>query len=456
MITSSTSGTTQGSSPSLFPHQARGVEFLRRTPRALLADEMGLGKTAQAITALEGVSPVLAISPASVTGVWERELQTWASGVPYRVLRGPLVERRKALQEPYSGWTSVNYEVVAKLLPDLLRHPWAGLVLDEAHRVKNRKAQVTKAVQRLSRSIPRRILLTGTPILNRPDDLWSLLNTLYPERYRSYWRFVNRFCEVVWNGYGWEVGGPRAPEALRQEISSFYLRREKEEVLKDLPPKVSQQLWVDLEGEQLREYLRMKEEFIALLGTKEISAVAVVSQLLRLRQICVDPQILIDDISRPLSGCKARALVDLLEGRNGGKVVIFSQYSRAVRATSLLLGQLGISHAQLTGETPPREREEIVQRFQTQKDPHVLVATIGTGGLGLTLTTADTAVFLDKDWTPALNSQAQDRLHRIGQKSTVWIYEILSRGTVEERVERLLAQKISWAEDILSHAVDLV
>lgn len=440
--------------PQLYPYQLQGVEFLTSTPRALLADEMGLGKTVQAIIALRTVSPILVVCPASIIGVWEREFSKWDSTRQVTSLIGPLPQRRQTLLSKGLDVVLVNYEVVAKLLPDLQRVRWGALALDEAHRVKNRRAQVTKAVQSLSRSIPRIIELTGTPILNRPDDLWALLNVLSPSQFRSYWKFVERYCSVFWNGFGWEVGGPRDPEGLAQALAPFYLRREKTEVMKDLPEKIVSQVWVPLEGTQRREYSEMKRTLTALLDSGErVSALAVVSQLLRLRQICVDPNILVDGGSEPLSGAKARALLDLLEGRDGGKVVIFSQWSRAVRAAYSLLEERGIPTLIMTGDTPQLVRAMIVDQFQTDPYIKVLALTIGVGGLGLTLTAADTAIFLDKSWTPALNTQAQDRLHRVGQTSTVWVYEILAQETVEEYVEDLLSRKVSWSASILTREV---
>jgi SNF2 family DNA or RNA helicase len=433
----------------LFPHQHEGVEFLRARSRALLADEMGLGKTVQALFALNGHSPSLVICPASVMGVWESEARRCAPEMKVQVLRGTLKERSQQLHDVKADLVIVNYEVVSRLLPELQSISWDTLILDEAHRIKNRKAQVTKAVRSLSRSIPRRYLLTGTPILNRPDDLWSLLNILKPEAYPSYWEFVDKFCSVEWNGFGWEVVGSKNSGELAQEMKDIYLRREKKEVLPDLPEKLTSKVWVDLDDDQAQEYSRMRRELTALLDSGErITSPTALSQLTRLRQICVDRGILSDDNEEPLRGAKAQALVELLEGREG-KMVVFSQWSRVVSATSRLLTSLGIPHLVLTGETPQKERAKIVEEFQTSSQVPVFLTTIGAGGVGITLTAADTAVFLDKSWTPALNAQAVDRLHRIGQKSTVWVYEILARGTVEERVEKLLSRKEGWAEEVL-------
>jgi SNF2 family DNA or RNA helicase len=430
----------------LFPHQQEGIAFLRSRSQALLADEMGLGKTVQVLVALAEIAPILIICPASVMAGWEREAARWVPGRSVTLLSGPLEARHQQLQKKLDI-VVCNYDVIAKLLPDLRRRSWAALVLDEAHRVKNRKAQVTKAVQVLSRLIPRRYLLTGTPILNRPDDLWSLLNILDPKTYRSYWRFVETFCRTSWNGFGMEVVGVKDPDALARELAPIYLRREKSAVL-SLPPRIISQVRVSLEGVQLRQYREMKQRLTTLLESGEqVSAPTVLSQLIRLRQICVDPNILIEGAVKPLSGVKAQALLDLLE--TSGKVVIFSQWSRVVDATAKLLETRGVAHLVLTGETPISSRAELVDRFQTAPEIKAFITTIGAGGVGITLTAADTAIFLDKSWTPALNAQAIDRLHRPGQQATVWVYEIIARETVEEKVERLLAQKQTWAEELL-------
>ena len=441
---------------SLYPFQQAGVEFLKRTPKALLADEMGLGKTVQVAVVLRELKPsrVLVICPASVMSCWERELSAWCPEVRVLALRGSVKDRAAVLKSSLAGSelivVVINYDVVRKMVTELSGVSWKVLVVDESHRVKNRKAKVTRAVSLLARQVPRTILLTGTPILNRPDDLWAQLNILYPDRYRSYWRFVETYCRVRYNGFGWEVRGPRDPEGLWKEISPFTLRREKSQVLSDLPPKVTQQIWVDLEGEQLELYQQMRSELIARLELGEVAAFSAVVQLLRLRQICVEPSVMFSDPA-PLSGAKAQALEDVLEG-GVQKVVVFSQWSRVVRSVSKFLEKKGISHVCLTGETPQRERARIIEEFQTSPIG-AFVSTIGAGGVGITLTAADTVVFLDKDWTPALNQQAVDRLHRIGQRSTVWVYEILARDTVEEYVERLLAQKCEWSESILAQKI---
>jgi len=439
----------------LYPFQIEGVDFLVKTKRALLGDDMGLGKTAQAITACKRLNAqkILVICPNSVKYVWQREFEKWEPSYDVRVVVGDKQQRLDQIWGT-AQVVVINFEIVREWqvkvtkelkqtdeLKALLSQTWDVMIIDEAHRVKSRHAQVTKAVTRLARQSTHNLfLLTGTPIMNRPDELWTLLRAISPKQFTSYWRFVQSYCHVYHDGFGWVVGNllPYRVAPLREVLSHFAIRRTKNEVLQDLPEKTVQQVWVNLENDQLRVYREMAKTMWTELEGKVVSAAVVIAQITRLKQIAIDPKLMLSEDS-PLEGAKVDALGDILEGAGDQKVVVFSQFARALRKLS---ATLKIPHAMVTGDVTGKAREDSIQRFQTDSDCRVLLASIPAGGQGITLTAASIAVFLDKAWTPAMNIQAQDRLHRIGQKKPVTIIELLAAGTVEEGIEKLLNSKI--------------
>jgi SNF2 family DNA or RNA helicase len=289
-------------------------------------------------------------------------------------------------------------------------------------------------------------MLSGTPILNRAMEIWTPLNMMFPKdkRFTSYWRFAKNHCEVIRGQFGWEVRdilNPRDPriKSLRKELEPIYLRRTKPEVLKELPAKTVQQVWIELGRAQRRVYNDMEETMLAEFEERRISAAVIIAQIIRLKQITVGAELMFPDMES-ISGAKIDALFDIVESLNGESLVVFSQFRRAIERLYPMFIKKGYRVAQLAGTTSVADRPVIINDFQ-QGEYQILLATTQTGGQGITLTAANKAIFLDKMWTPANNVQAQDRLHRIGQDEAVTIYELLAVDTVEERIERMLAGK---------------
>lgn len=432
----------------LKPYQKTGVNFLHLNSRAILADEMGLGKSAMAIDAASGVKRII-ICPNSIKWAWRNEIVKW-SGDSFDSI---IVYTGGAL-DPSDGhkWYIINYEAMRlKRNQVLADFDWDTVIVDEAHRIKNRKAACTKAVKRIRGD--NIYLLTGTPILNTPDELWSLLNYLFPKTYTSYWRFVETYMEVWDSPWGKQLMGVRNLDYLAREISDIMLRRTKSEVIDQLPEKVYVDIPVQLLSEQRRAYNQMRNDFIADLNNTDILvAPTVLAQLTRLKQIATDPSIVTEGGAEVLiPSAKVKALKELVTdilAQPGKKVVIFSQWSRMVaRLASELSAYNSVAY---TGNTPDGAREQLINQFQTDPETRLFIGTIGAAGVGITLTAADTVIFTDKVWTPAYNVQAEDRVYaRMNDMHGATVISLTAEDTIEQRIEQLLQTKANIAEEVL-------
>jgi SNF2 family DNA or RNA helicase len=453
----------------LYGFQRVGVRFLAQTRRALLCDDMGLGKTAQAVKAsLQiGADRVLVVCPNTLKGNWRTEIERWAPGEGISVLRGSPGKRQKIVREYTRGYLVINVESVRRredaehdLLDDLLSVPWDVLIVDEAHSIKNRKAAQTKGVRELALRTGNVYFLTGTPIMNRVDELWSPLNMLRPRRYPSFWSFVKRHAIVYKDrvmAYNKRAkkkvprdilvvdGKPTRPDELRRDIAPLFLRREKEEVFPDMPPKVYQDLWLDMGAEQSRVYKEVEEKALADIDEETtLNIPGILARLTRCRQVAVSPELL---GGKPDS-VKLEALMEIIQGTDR-KMVVFSQFAQAIKLIAGLLKEAGVGYTVLIGETKEEERNEAIERFQSTPEVRVLLATVQAGGSGINLTAASLVVFLDRHWTPAVNEQAVDRTRPHLQKRSVQVVNLLCRGTVDEMVEAVLAGKASIVEAII-------
>lgn len=452
----------------LYDYQKAGVAFLQAHPHSILADDMGLGKTVQSLATIEEYAarnevsgPSLIVCPNSMKGTWAREIERWAYGAEYVVVDGKKPEKRKEQLATPAEFYITNWEKLrVKGMEGLAKRDWLAVIADEAHRAKNRKSQQTKALFKIK--APVQLALTGTPIMNSPDELWALLRWLYPEQYTSYWTFYYQYVDDYEVTMGDRrtrvVTGVKNPDALRFELADKLVRRTKTDVL-DLPPKIYKPLEVDLKPEQQKLYdeaekavvMEIKQAVDAAedpetaaklrgLAREAIEAddPAALQKLMltipngvvrvtRLRQIASSPALLGgEDVS-----AKYDAVEDLISDNPGQQYVVFCWFKEAATLIAdRLQRKLKLRAAAMNGDTSPDDRDDLVRRFQ-DANLDVLVCTISTGGVGLTLTAAETAIFVERDWTPANNMQAEDRLHRIGQENTVTIVNIEASGTVD-------------------------
>ncbi len=454
----------------LRPYQAHGVQWMAnlraRGCHGLLADEMGLGKTLQVLTLLQshGIAGKnsLIVCPASVVPVWQSEAERWYPELKTAVLRSK--DTFAESDEP-KLWIA-SYTQLRRHKHLLEDTEFGYAVLDEAQQIKNPEAKVTHACCAIKAEC--RIALTGTPLENRLLDLWTLFRFLMPGLLGTRRRFEDA-AEL-------EDAERRAvfEKRLRSQIAPFILRRQKDKVGKDLPPKVEMDLIcpiTDLQRQVYEGLLNKGREELGsdLQAAMQTQAMSFFSLLTRLRQACCDPG-LIPDVAAGLdqSGKIQTLLTHLeeaLEGDGARKVVIFSQFVQLLTRLKPLVKEKfpKVAMLELTGQT--RDRQKPVQEFQNQEGPAVIFVSLRAGGTGITLHAADYVFLLDPWWNPAVESQAVDRVHRIGQQKRVFVYRMITQGTIEERIQHLKAEKrelfentlgnLGSASDLKEHFTDL-
>jgi SWI/SNF-related matrix-associated actin-dependent regulator 1 of chromatin subfamily A len=429
----------------LFPHQIEGVAFLLGRTRAILADDMGLGKTRQAIVALRHTrpgGPYLVVCPASVKRNWAREIELAAPDSSTHV-----IERGADLPRACE-WAIVNYDILGKHIDWLGAIPWAGLVFDEAHYLKNHRSarsrlarQLADRAKAIAGANPAVYLLTGTPLTNRPRDLFVLLQLVGHPLGRSFLSFAKRYCAAEKNDYGWETRGASNIEELTVQLHGVMLRRAKDEVL-SLPPKIRTWLPVDVpKGTGVRDMRKVVELLVA---DDPIAPESTIDQR-RLRGRLLHA---VTRARQTLAAAKVSATVDLVTGavEQGEKVIVFSCFEEPVQQ---LADAFRGSAILLTGETPADKRQAMVDRFQHDDRIRVFVANIIAGGVGNNLTAATQVVFNDLDWVPANHWQAEDRAYRIGQTRTVNVTYMVAADTIDDFVQMVLEKKAKLVSAIV-------
>lgn len=417
---------TEGGPP-LMPHQRSGWRWLRLRRRGILADSQGMGKTVTSLWAVSRRPVVIACSKTKIPD-WVDHVHRWTG---YRTV---VLEAADPTPEVLAGQALVMTYDAAQRHRDL--RP-GTLILDEAHIVRNRKTRLFADLKVLARHAEHVYLLTATPVVNRPDDVWTLLHLVDPDRFGSYWDFVARFQKIQHGKFGIKVGGlrPEEEENYWAVLNEYMLQRPKDEsVLPRLERSITN---YDLPSPQRAHYHAMlKYDIASHLGTT-VEAVEAVAKITRLRQLAIDPGLLFPGYDGP---SKLDALVPLVAS-NARPAVIFSMFAEVVERAAERLRQEGIDAAALTGEMSAKARDRLLKRFAAG-NLQALVVTHGTGGEGLNLVAADLVVFLDLNWHPAGNGQARDRIYRFGQTADVVraIY-IRSVDTIEDHVLDILRSK---------------
>ncbi len=452
----------------LRPYQLLGVRWMTALASAgrggLLGDEMGLGKTVQSIALVVSVQsrsaekrPVMIVCPKSLCGNWRAEFERFAPQLKVAVSLGS--RREEVLNTIHDIDVIITtYQLVVRDEDILKKQDWNLLLLDEASYIRNPDTDAAKALRTLRARA--RIALTGTPVENSTRDLWSIYQFLLPGYLGSRENFKERFDQPIQTALG-TPAGQAASERLKKLIRPYFLRRTKREVLRDLPDKIEQVLWCDPSPAQGEVYRRLLEE-----GREEIKSarkrsgqggakMTMFTVLLRLRQACCDLRLTglqketLGDLEREdLSGkwpMLQERVQAILEG--GGKVLIFSQFVSYLRLVRDLLNEEKTSYCYIDGSSQDRDAQ--VKSFQTDPTRRVFLISLKAGGYGLNLTAADHVILLDPWWNPAVESQAIDRAHRIGQQRVVTAYRLAIRGTVEERILALQAKKRGLVEATL-------
>ena len=435
-------------------YQRTGFRWLRSMEElgfgGILADDMGLGKTVQmsalfAAAKERGVAlPSLVVCPTSVVLNWERELAKFAPHLRVLCVIGDAAERHSRLAQV------ADYDVVVTSYDILKRDVthYADLdfyyhVLDEAQYIKNSNTQNARAVKSV-RSV-RRFALTGTPVENRLAELWSIFDFLMPGFLFSRRTFMNRFEAPI------QRQETRVAEHLRQMVAPFILRRLKQEVLTELPPKTERLLPAPMERPQRQVYLAAVSDLRRTITGGKLGGkqrMTVLAQLTRLRQICCDPRLCCEGYTG--DSAKLDACMELLREATtaGHKVLLFSQFTSMLALLKERLTAEGIAHFTLQGSTPKEERARLVDTFNTDNTP-VFLISLKAGGVGLNLTGADMVIHYDPWWNGAVEDQATDRAHRIGQKNPVQVVRLIARDTIEEKIVGLQEQKRQLAQSVV-------
>lgn len=412
----------------------------------VLADDMGLGKTLQTLAMVaraketgDLADPVLVIAPTSVVGTWASEAARFAPDL--RVVAVTETEKRRegSLAETVAGADIVvsSYTLV-RLDDEVYREiSWRAVVLDEAQFVKNHRSKTYLAIRRLQTSSV--FAITGTPLENSLMDLWSILSLAAPGMFPDPGKFGDRYRKPIENG-----DAPEQLATLRRRIRPFVLRRTKDQVASDLPPKQEQVLTVPLAPAHRRIYdrhlQRERQRMLGLLGDMQKNRVAILAALTRLRQLALDPALVDEGYEGSAESAKIDLLVEHLQelAAEGHRVLVFSQFTRFLTRVRGRLAREGISTVYLDGRT--RNRPETIAEFK-DGDATAFLISLKAGGFGLTLTEADYVYVLDPWWNPAAESQAIDRTHRIGQDKPVMVYRLVSEDTIEEKVRALQERK---------------
>jgi SNF2 family DNA or RNA helicase len=409
----------------------------------ILADDMGLGKTLQTLALVahareQGGGPFLVVAPTSVVSTWAHEAAAFTPGLVVRTVTESHARRGRSIAQVADGADLVitSYTLYRLEADDYVARRWGGLVLDEAQTVKNHQGKTYQAVRRLD--VPFRLAVTGTPMENRLMELWSLLSIVAPGLYP----WPQRFVELVANPVE-RLGDTAALDRFRRRVRPFLLRRTKELVAADLPAKQEQLLEVALTPRHRRIYdthlQRERQTVLGLVEEFDKNRIAIFRSLTKLRQLSLDAG-LVDAEYDGVGSAKIHVLADhLLEIlAEGHRALVFSQFTSFLARVRDRLAREGIRTAYLDGST--RRRGDVVEEFKSG-DAGVFLISLKAGGVGLTLTEADYVFVLDPWWNPAVEAQAVDRAHRIGQQRPVMVYRLVATNTIEEKVIELKARK---------------
>lgn len=433
----------------LRPYQQEGLRWLHflyeQDLGGILADDMGLGKTVQTLALMAharaahpGRAPFLVVAPSSVVSVWAAEAAKFTPGLDVRVLDTTTRKRGADVETAVAGADVVvtSYTLLRIDAAQYGRVTWGGVVYDEAQFLKNRASKVHTVARDLP--APFRLAITGTPMENSLSDLWALLAVVVPGLFPSHRRFREAYVTPIESGEH-----PERMAALRRRVRPFMLRRSKELVAKDLPPKQEQVLRVELEPSHRKVYDRVlqreRRKVLGLLSDVDGNRFTIFKSLTLLRMLALAPQIVEGEYASIPSSKLERFLDDLTEIlAEGHRVIVFSQFTSFLKVIAEELDAMEVEHAYLDGGT--RGRAEVIRGFREGEAP-VFLISLKAGGFGLTLTEADYVFLMDPWWNPAAEAQAVDRAHRIGQERTVMVYRMVSEGTIEEKVLELQRRK---------------
>lgn len=453
---------TQEELNTLRDYQVSGVKWLYTICKCgfggILADEMGLGKSLQTIMFIKKMyeenkdSKFLIVCPTSLVYNWENEFNKFAPDLSYQVFAGNRQERQELLQKYDGNIYITSYGLLREDLDIYEAKDYRVFVIDEAQNIKNPKTGLTKAVKSITSET--KIALTGTPIENTITELWSIFDFIMPGFLSSLVKFQQKY-----NIKDFDEDTNKLLTNLKAQVKPFILRRKKKDVIKDLPDKIENNIFIDLNEMQKKYYAaevkRVNDEMDKLVNTGGFTKnkMMILALLTRLRQICIHPSIY--DANYKGESAKMEALLDTVKElvSNGHKILLFTSFKTALYLVKDALNKEDISTYVIDGSVPSKQRQILVDAFNKDKT-NVFLIMLKSGGTGLNLTSADVVIHLDLWWNPQAENQATDRTHRIGQTKTVEVIKLICKGTIEEKILSLQEKKKLLSDKMIEEEMD--
>jgi len=428
----------EGLKGNLMPFQNEGIAFIEdKNDRALLADEMGLGKTIQSIAWLQlhkDKIPVVVVCPASLKLNWQKEIEKWLDKPKTQVLSGSKIYKTTG------NILIINYDIVFAWISEFKRRSPKVLILDESHYIKANSARRTKTIKALAKRIPHVIALSGTPILNRPVEIYNAVNIIDPNLFPNFMAFTRRYCKAHHNGFGWDFNGASNTLELNSILSKYVMiRRLKQDVLKELPDKIYSFVPMELDNE--KEYRKAEIDFIEYVrqikgrdAAERIKSIEALAKIEGLKQLAVKGKM----------NQVMEWITNFLDSEN--KLVVFAVHKFVIE---LLMESFKDVVVKIDGNVSANERQKAVDEFQNNDKIKLFVGNIQAAGVGITLTASSNVVFIELPWQPGAVSQAEDRCHRIGQKDSVNVHFLLAQNTIEEKIASLIDSKRKVLDSVL-------
>jgi len=433
----------------LRPYQEEDIQEMIKRKKVINANDMGLGKTIEAIEAANRIKAqrILVVCPKALMWSWQEAIGWNANKSVTAVISGTTA-KKKYWAESEANWyittyASLRLESVGnkkKFKYDRFEKEWDLVIFDESQNLSNRKALHVAGVKKLKTSYL--FQLTGTPIMIQPGQLWQQLNLLDKETFSGYWKFVEKYLSTTTNIFCPSmplISGVANESVFKDMLAPYMIRRTKKEVLTELPEKIYSEVIVKMDTKQRKQYDQMEKEMLVVMAHDEVfMASTALEQQMRLRQICLDPSLILGSEGAP--SAKTEALLEYVDSIDiSDQIVIFTEFrSYAYKLQELLSKKY--KTCVFTGETKDQERKSMLHGFE-KGDIRIFIGTIRAGGVGLNLQTSSILIFMDKSWNPKLNEQVEDRINRMGQKGIPQIVSFITKDSVEEDLEKVLKKR---------------
>jgi len=447
-----TGGAGAGAGAELRAYQLQDVHYLKSIPSAAVLNQPRTGKTPTIIETIRqrGTMFNLIITPASLQHNWKKEIERWHDSAHVYIYAGK--HRKEILTTArndsanFSTYLIVSKDTIKRDTEHFMNHVYDTMVIDEAHFLRNRKTKQTEALNEIGKRVKHRYALTGTPTVKHPVDIFGILHFLYPDKFSSYWDFIKRYFHTASNGFAVEVGHlkPHREAELKDIIDAISTQRQRKDVMEWLPDKQRTTHTVTLNDKQQKIYDQMLNDFFISNETIEIDTINILSQLMRLRQICAEPKLMNEELNIP--SAKTEALMEAIENNTYADqdepLIIMSMFTSYLNMLKPDLEKLGKRVGMITGQQTNEEKQQAAEDFQAGRID-ILLCNIISAGTGFTLDRGEVIIFLDKAWNPSDNEQAEDRITPT-QKERLHKHTIVSfvcENTVEVKIEKTLNDK---------------